>query len=310
MGVNKGLLKKWCLATAVVGMMAALLLLSERYVPTDATPAGKMRIISLAPNVTEMLFALGLGDSVVGVTEGADYPPEAAKIERVGGFASPSIERMLALSPTLVIGEEGAPSAVVTTLHKADSRSLELRIRNFGELFDAFGKIGEATGTAGRAAEVVAAMRAELAEAARLYGSVPPAARPRVFVEVWRDPITTAGGPSFIDEAIALAGGVNVAHDVKQAHPTINPEQVVEWNPDVIVLCYMTSKGGAAAEIARRIGWADIAAVKSGRVINDIDPDHLLRPGPRLIKGVRALAERLYGPRAGERPGLAEGASP
>ena len=95
-----------------------------------------------------------------------------------------------------------------------------------------------------------------------------------------------------------------------QAHPTINPEQVVEWNPDVIVLCYMTGEGGAASEIARRIGWGDISAVKNGRVINDIDPDYLLRPGPRLIKGVRALAERLYGQRAGESPEQAEGASP
>lgn len=304
------MLKKSCLTAAIVGVMVALLLLSDRYVATDVTPGGKLRIISLAPNVTEILFALDLGGSLTGVTEGSDYPPAAARIERVGGFASPSIERILALSPTLVVGEEGAPSDVVSTLHKAGSRTLELRIQNFDELFGAFEKIGEATGTAGRAAEVVAGMRAELAEVARLYGNVPPARRPRVFVEVWRDPITTAGGTSFIDEAIRLAGGVNVAHDVTQAHPTINPEQVVEWNPDVIVLCYMTGEGGAASEIARRIGWGDISAVKNGRVINDIDPDYLLRPGPRLIKGVRALAERLYGQRAGESPEQAEGASP
>jgi iron complex transport system substrate-binding protein len=106
----------------------------------------------------------------------------------------------------------------------------------------------------------------------------------------------TAGGTSFLDDLIVRAGGVNVAHEISQAYPSINPEKVIEWNPDIILVTQMGQAGDATAQLSRRIGWGDISAVKNRRIIDDIHPDLLFRPGPRLIDGVKAMAVRLYKP--------------
>ena len=115
-------------------------------------------------------------------------------------------------------------------------------------------------------------------------------------MEIGDHPLITAGGISFLDDLIARAGGVNVAHGISQAYPSINPEKVVEWDPDIIIVAGMSQPGDAAVRLSQRIGWADIPAVKHGRVIDDIHPDLLFRPGPRLIDGVKALAARLHSP--------------
>ena len=100
-------------------------------------------------------------------------------------------------------------------------------------------------------------------------------------MEIDSHPLTTAGGKSFLDDLIVRAGGVNVAHEISQAYSSINPEKVIEWNPDIIIVAQMGRTGDAAVQLSRRIGWADITAVKNGRVIADIHPDLLFRPGPR-----------------------------
>jgi len=185
-------------------------------------------------------------------------------------------------------------------LRRAGIPVLEMKIGNFAELFDAERKIGDAVGEPERAARQVREMQARLGTAAKLYAGVPRDRLPRVFIEVWSDPLITAGGMSFLDDVVARAGGINVAHDFEHDYPTINPEKVVEWNPDVILLCYMAETENAAAQIAGRIGWGGIKAVRERRVIADISPDALLRPGPRLVEGVRLLAERLHPPQAGK----------
>ncbi|GAF93673.1 unnamed protein product, partial [marine sediment metagenome] len=172
---------------------------------------------------------------------------------------------------------------------------LDLRIRNFRELFDALLEIGQATETLQRAEKIVEQMQAELKTIAERFKPIQLWQRPKVFVEIWYDPITTAGQASFIDEVITRAGGVNVAGNIKQPYPRVNPEKVIEWNPDVIVLCYMGQGGCPGAQLAGRIGWADISAIRKGRIIEDISSDIILRPGPRLIEGVKILAQHLYG---------------
>ncbi len=289
------------LALALLAGMAALALLHKGYTPDGNVAAGKQRIVSLAPSITETLFALGLGDRVVGVTEYCTYPPEATKIERVGGFSTPNLEKLLALSPTLVIGNEGAPANVVGLVKQSGASVLELRkVGSFEDIFDGFMKIGRAAGAEEQARKVVAAMRQELDAAAAPYKDLPAEKRPRVFVEIWHDPITTAGAGSFVDELITRAGGVNVAHELTQAHPNVSPEKVIEWDPDVIIVAYMAKQGGARA-MAGRIGWGGISAVKAGRVIDDISTDYLLRPGPRLVEGVKILAQRLHSAEAGKK---------
>jgi iron complex transport system substrate-binding protein len=288
----------WIAVVAIVGALAALFL-GLRVASGDGERV-RRRIVSLAPSVTEMLFGLGVGDRIVGATDHCDFPPEAKKIPRVGGLGQPNIEKLLSLAPDIVILTDLERKDLAEALRRAGIQVLELKIGNFAELFDAERKIGDAVGEPERAARQVREMQAQLDRAARRYAGVPRDRLPRVFIEVWADPLITAGGTSFLDDVVARAGGVNVAHDLDRDYPTINPEKVVEWNPDVILLCYMTEAKSATTQIAGRIGWGGIKAVRDGQVIADISPDELLRPGPRLVGGVEQLAERLHPLQAGK----------
>jgi iron complex transport system substrate-binding protein len=283
------------IAGAALGTLGILAFRGGLSPPIQGLPEGKMRIVSLAPSVTEMLFVLGVGDSVVGVTSRCDYPPEAKRIEPVGGFGTPNVETLLALSPDLVVAAGFERSEALRPLRASGIRVLEVKMHKLDDVFQALRQIGEAVGKSPRASEIIEGIQAERKDVAAQYGNIPPDRLPRVFVELWDDPLTTVGGASFLDDVIAWAGGVNVAHELPQPHPRVSPEKVIEWNPDVIVVAHMTRGGDATARIAERIGWSGLTAVKNGRIVRDIPPDLLLRPGPRLIEGVKALAHRLHG---------------
>ena len=282
------------LGSFMVVALVVIPLVRGRAMPRGNTESNKLRIVSLAPSVTEMLFALRVGDCIVGVTNRCDYPPEVKDIERVGGFGAPNMEKLLALSPDLVIINGMQRGDAVVALRQAGIRTLQIETGNFSELFEAFGQLGREVGKTRRADEVVAAMRAELQAIAQRHQTIPRDQRPRVFVELWNDPTTTVGKGSFIDDIITRAGGINVAGEIDTAYPKVNPEKVIQWNPDVIVLCYM-SRQQPAEELGNRIGWSNIAAVRSGKIVNDVPNELFLRPGPRLIEGVKALNARLYG---------------
>jgi iron complex transport system substrate-binding protein len=172
---------------------------------------------------------------------------------------------------------------------------LWIKTDSIPELFDALRQIGGAVGKAEKAEEMIGAMQAEFDAVAKTYRNAIAKQRPRVFVEVWYDPITTAGKRSFINGVITRAGGINVAGELDSDYPTVNPEIVVEWNPDIIVSGYMNQEQPEEA-LAKRIGWSEVKAVRSGRIVNDIPSELLLRPGPRVTEGVWALARRLHGP--------------
>ncbi len=119
--------------------------------------------------------------------------------------------------------------------------------------------------------------------------------RPRVFVEIEANPLMTAGAGSFIDDMIIRAGGRNVAHEIHEAYPRIDPEQVIAWNPEVILVAHSNTPGEAVKRLSEHIGWSNVVAVRQRQIIDDIDPDLLFRPGPRLADGVKELAEKLHG---------------
>ena len=285
------------IAYVILALLGAALfavpIMRSQWVPDQITHDGTLRIVSLSPSVTEMLFALSRGDSVVGVTEFCNYPAEAKKIERIGGFGAPNIERLLALSPHWLIGTGLERHEATEVLRRSGTQILWVKTGSFPEVFQAMREIGRAVERTQQAEQLVSAMQAELDVIEKRHGDTPDNERPRVFVEIWNDPLTTAGGGSFMDELITLAGGVNVAHEIDAGYPTINPENVVEWDPEVILLGYMTQEQ-TSQSLADRIGWSEIEAVRSGRIISDIPSDLLLRPGPRLIEGVRLLSQRLH----------------
>jgi iron complex transport system substrate-binding protein len=264
--------------------------------PQPASSPGHVRIVSLAPNVTEILFALGLGDEVVGVTDYCDYPPAAKSIAHVSGFGTPNVESILALAPDMAIACGLEKPDLLAVLQRSGVHVINVQkgAESFPQLFDAIREIGAATGRAAQADTLVGHMRSELDAVAARVAAIPEGDRPRVFVEIEESPLMTVGAGSFLDDLIARAGGRNVAHDIHAAYPRIDTEQVITWNPEVILVAHSDSPGEAAKRLAGRIGWPDVAAVRKGRIIDDIDPDLLFRPGPRLVDGVKELAARLH----------------
>jgi iron complex transport system substrate-binding protein len=157
-------------------------------------------------------------------------------------------------------------------------------------MFHALQQIGDATDKHQEAKAIVASLQNNLN---RIHEQARRHSPPRVFLELWDDPLTTVGQGSFVDDIISRAGGVNVAHDISHPHPRISAEKVIAWNPDVIIVAHMAREASPTAAIAHRIGWSDIQAVRQGHVICNISTDILLRPGPRLIEGVNVLAQRF-----------------
>jgi iron complex transport system substrate-binding protein len=136
-------------------------------------------------------------------------------------------------------------------------------------------------------------MQARIDEVVSQVKFIPQEKRVKVFIEIWHEPLMTAGSGSFVDELISLAGGINIAHDTLRPYSNYSAEKVISYNPQCIILAYM-DKAAPLELIGQRFGWNKIAAVKNQRVFNDISPDILLRPGPRITLGLKRLYAKLY----------------
>jgi len=272
-------------------LFLALLVFSQ--VNVNAAGNKRLRIVSLAPSTTEILFALGLDEEIVGVSTFCNYPHQAATKEKIGTFSQPNIEKILYLRPDLVFCTALEQAPVVGKLRQLGFKVYVIYPDNFAELFRSIIYIGKLTQKQKEASLLVAKMRAGMEPISARVRSIPIGKRLKVFVEIWHDPLMTVGEGSFVDELIALAGGVNIAADTPRPYSSFSPEQVIKGNPDFILLTYMVA-GKTAESIKRRLGWGRIAAVKNRRICNDISPDILLRPGPRLVEGLKELHRRLY----------------
>jgi len=252
-----------------------------------------LRVVSLAPSTTEILFALGLDEEIVGVSSFCNYPPEAQKKEKIGTFSQPNIEKILSLRPDIVFctGLEQAP--VIGKLKQLNLKLYVSDPSNIEELFDSIRDMAALTGRDKEANALIDKMKIDIEEITSKAELIPEEEKMKVFVEFWNDPLMSAGRDSFIDELITLAGGINIAHDTQRAYSYFSPEHVIKRDPDCIVLAYMVNEDAASA-IKERLGWKEISAVKNNRIYSDINPDILLRPGPRLSQGLTELHKRLY----------------
>ena len=263
--------------------------------PITPKPGPPERIVSLAPNVTEILFEIGAGDRVVGVTRFCDHPAEAAALPKVGGFVDPSFEAVLAQRPDLVIGirDEGI-RRFLERLEQVGVGILPLEMGSLGEIRAGIRAIAKTVDRAAQGDELVDAMDRGLATVSSRVAQAP---RRRVLMVYGHRPLVVAGGGTFPDALITRAGGSNVAAASRVTYPTWSMEQVVHARPDVIVDCSMI-RGAAQNEHAFE-GWEAIPAVRDGRVVRLFDPT-LLRPGPRIAKGLELLARAIH-PEAFER---------
>ncbi|HHV55948.1 MAG TPA: cobalamin-binding protein [Firmicutes bacterium] len=255
-----------------------------KMVPTTAP----RRIVALAPSVTEMLYALGLGPQVVGVAAFSDYPPEAKEKPVVGDAFAINYEALLALRPELVIADENLQAKAIQELRRLGVSVFVVAPHSLEEVLATLTTLGRLTGREAEARQLVAGLEQRIAAVREKTAKLPASRRPRVFVEIWNDPLMTAGPGSFIDELIGLAGGQNIAAGTGQAWPQVNPEWVVAQNPEVLILTLRNRQ-----EVVKRPGWSALAAVRQDRVY-EVVPDPLVRTGPRLVDGLEQLARLLH----------------
>jgi len=253
------------------------------------------RIVSLSPANTEILFAVGAGDQVVGVTKFCNYPPEAQTREQVGGFTADtiSVEKIVALKPDIVFSAGKIQEKVIDALASANVPVFAVDARTFDDVYANILTVGQLTGHKDEAARVVAQMKDRVAAVQNKIADVPAAKRPTVFWEVWDEPLMTAGPKTFIGRMIQLAGGVNIFADVAEQYPQVSAEEVIKRNPAVILGPDSHAEALTTEKIKARAGWSNIRAVKDGRIYL-INGDIASRPGPRLADGVEAIAKALY----------------
>jgi iron complex transport system substrate-binding protein len=241
------------------------------------------RIVSLAPSITETLFALGLGDRIVGVTAYCDYPPEAAAKEQVGDTLRPSIERIVALKTDLVIASTA--SQLQQFVHNLDEVAIPVYVsdpRGVDGALESITRIGELTGTTTRARELTTSLRVRVESVqARLGGTE----RPRVLCILGSAPLITIGARSFITDLINQAGGRSISDDLAGDYPQYSLETAVAKRPEVIFL------ETGEADLPERLKHTP--AGQFGRVFH-IDTNLLLRPGPRIVDGLEQMARKLH----------------
>lgn len=256
---------------------------ASRSITIKAEPA---RIVSLAPANTEIAFALGLGDKVVGVTSYDDYPSQVASITKVGDFAGPNVEAIAAARPDLILATSGVQADVVKKLESLGATVVVLDPQTLDGVYTDISRVGRATGRSAKANDIISGMKADVQS---IRASVAGSPTVSAFIEIGQNPLFTAGKGTLMDELITLAGGTNVV--TQPGYVGYSSEQLIKANPEV----YFATKGSSSdpAAIEKRPGFSALSAVKNGRVVI-LDDSLVSRGGPRIVDGLKEIALGLH----------------
>ena len=248
------------------------------------------RIVSLAPSITEMLFAMEAGDQLVGVTDFCDYPPEAGKKPKVG-YSNPNMETLVALQPDLVVApNDFLKPDIIAKLEQLNIPVFILEDRNVEGIFVHIQTLGRVVGRSSKADAVAMQLRQQVAAIQQRIQGMP---RVRVLYVLNSQPLITVGPGSFIDQLIGMAGGINVAAKSATPYPRLSLEAVLREDPEVLVFPVGRAEGISESEQQTWRQWSTMTAVKRGR-LHQISADWLNRPGPRITKGLESLANILH----------------
>jgi iron complex transport system substrate-binding protein len=246
------------------------------------------RIVSLAPSVTELVFAAGAGARLVAAVDFSDYPEAARRLPRLGNSSRVDVERVLSLAPDLVIGwQTGNSPGDIDKLERLGVPVYVTEIATVAEVATQLEVIGDMAGTGETAARAADGFRRRLDELRRRYAGREPV---RVFYQIWERPLMTVNDRSFIADSLRICGGRNVFGDIEPIAPTVSIEGVIAADPQVIV--NSASKEGNEDQLAAWRRWDAITAVRQGNLFV-IPPDLIARPTPRILDGVARLCELL-----------------
>ncbi|NIM02556.1 ABC transporter substrate-binding protein [bacterium] len=249
------------------------------------------RIVSLDPSITEILFALGLNNEVVGVTDYCDYPQQAKSKLKVGGYIDPNIEAIALLEPDLV----------VTTLKTNTPRLIE-QLEDFGikvfvldpkkieDIFENISSLAKLTYREKEATELLGDLKERLRGVRKKVAGI---SRPGVFLEMGKDPLISVGRGSFAHDLIEIAGGRNVVAQSSSSYRRYTLEEILLADPEVIIICSMTPDDPCLAQKEWWKKWANMSAVRNGRIYV-VEANLLTRPGPRMVDGLTEIAKAIH----------------
>lgn len=277
-------------------LLLALLLVATAGCAAPSTPsqapAERPTIVTLAPSLTEMVYAIGAGEQLLGRTSACDYPSEALSAPVAGAFGRPSLEMLASLHPDLVLSVDLADATMPGKIEELGMRHETIACSTPNEVPGALRRLGELTGHAKQADSLATVIEKGLAA----FGKQAEASghKPTIYLELWDDPFWTGGRGSYTSALIGYAGGSNIGDVVDKEYFEISEEWVIQRNPEVIACMYMSKKASAAGKLAQRAGWQGIEAISNNRVHDGFDNSLFLRPGPRLLEGIGQLRRVLH----------------
>jgi iron complex transport system substrate-binding protein len=264
--------------------------------------ASPRRIVSMAPNITEILFALGLGDRVVGVTRYCDYPPEAARREKIGGLVDPSIEKIQALHPDLIIAFRGNPIGILNKLKNLRFPVFILDTgRSLDDLFLTIEKVAAVTGEEKTAANIIDSLRKKRLDIQKTLSTVEKT--PRVFLSVYGRGLWTCGQESYLNSLLTEARGANISAGIRRRWLNLSREELIHRDPEVIIIMTGDESGFARAKewLLADSRLKTISAIRRHE-IHFLDENVASRFGPRLIDALDDVARILHPEKFGMRP--------
>jgi len=264
----------------------------ERTVRLEHRP---LRIVSMTPSHTEVLFAIGAGNQIVGVTTYCNFPPEAEQCDKIGGFSEKSIslEKIVALKPDLVLASSEAQRSLVSRIEQFDIPICAVDATSIDDVYRIIDLIGRLADRQIEAERLVTSMQSRVTAVESRAKQVPEAERVDVFYQVWDKPLMTASKQSVIGEMIERSCATNLFADSQKAYPIVSEEALLETNPHVILVTSHGDDERERAELLERPGFKNFDAVKSNR-IHFLEEDIVSRFSPRLADGLEATARAIY----------------
>jgi iron complex transport system substrate-binding protein len=285
-----------CLLTCLVGLLLATTpslagTMADMLGRPVTVSGGPMRVVSLAPSLTEVVFALGRGDWLVGVTDFCDYPPEARSKPKIGGPMTPNLERIVQLRPELVLATaDGNPRDAVAQLARLHIPVFGVKPEGFAGMLASVEAVGRALQAETAVALLDREIRDRVAATSRTVAGRPHS---RVLYLVWTDPLIAAGPASYIHDLIRMAGGENVVQDRSVPYPRLSWEEVVKTAPEVILVATDHDRVDAPSIGKGWKDWQSVPAIRGGRIIA-VPGETVNRPGPRVVEGLERLARAIH----------------
>ena len=262
----------------------ALILIVSCSTPSDKTEAPHPRIVVLSPELAEIICSLRAEDHIIGITQECDYQKTLTQKESVGSFSAPNLEKIISLEPDAVL-----LTGMEQEIFKHKLQDLKITVYQFyptsiNGLYETISEIGTYLKKEDNADSLIHEMQNSIEKIQK------PEESPTIYIEIYNKPLMTASSDSFVGDVINAAGLKNIFPELPREYCSVSAEKVVELNPDIILITY---PGVNSEDIKDRLGWDTISAVKNNMIYTteDIDPDIILRAGPRIVQGIQALSQ-------------------